>query len=362
MRQQVLMQGEASEVSIAFDNNNLVIFSKEYVLEDVNVIDTLEYNTVQIFSIDQSNVGPPVTERRKLNIEFPRGLYFIDVIAVSSYIFIGEKNTSQCYLFDQKTWKWCTLAPVKYNGSLLKNFSLTACKNNVFSLGGMIENEFSKVILKFSFYFNYWLHVADFCDSIVNMAHVADEAQNIIYLVGGYEADYKESKVCSKRFYKLNAKTSQLKSLEYFPGDVPGIHVFLSYFSFNSKENNKLLIAVPIERNFDCIYVYKITENEWASVSSLNLVKGLYPQYYHCCIKTGRGNQYYMYTNNPKQYIVNNNKQKRSFELTWYSSWELHDNFYLITGSTRRENIVALPSNWYQRKFIYTDIKRFPDD
>ena len=164
MRFQALILPSIGRICRGTVSSHLVI-AKEYSAGDIDIVDLMEYNSVYLLKYDRLKsvrLGGPLWDpplepnHERVNIKVPPGLCATQCISTGGHLVLGETRTSQCYLFDALIWKWSQIAAVEFNRFLVQNFTLVASDTYVYSVGGSINNEYTDVVLKYSFYFNRW--------------------------------------------------------------------------------------------------------------------------------------------------------------------------------------------------------------
>ena len=117
----------------------------------------LKYDRLKSVRLGGPLWDPPMEpNHERVNIKVPPGLCATQCISTGGHPVLGETRTSGCYLFDALIWKWSQIAAIEFNGFLVQNFTQVASDTYVYSVGGTINNEYTDVVLKYSFYFNRW--------------------------------------------------------------------------------------------------------------------------------------------------------------------------------------------------------------
>ena len=227
----------------------------------------------------------------------------------------------------------------------MKNFTLTAVKSHVFAVGGIIVNDYSSIILKYSFYFNSWTYIGDMRDSVTGIAHACRD--EIIYLVGGHSSDGNSIKFYSSMFHKLNTKTSRLENLEDMPVVLPEVQIFFNYRLCDRLEN--MLIAVP-GKNIDIfpICIFNFVTNEWVTIETNRLGRPFFPGYGHSVINScNNGELYYIFSNDPNKYDILHSSCCLCFTVTLDEDFDELD-----TDFVKKTILPDIPKDWYHVKGV----------
>ena len=179
-----------------------------------------------------------IPQWRKLPVSIPVGLRSINVTTVNNFMFVAETQTGACHLFDPRNYTWSKLATVMCQAEVLQDFTLVARGSNVFAVGGVLGNDFTNVILKYSFFFDSWSELDSRLPEKARDVGVSQGVYSKCYIAGGNRIESKsatwnpdhyirqnQTDVLSDMFCVLKPATGKMRILPSLPQKVASAHI-----------------------------------------------------------------------------------------------------------------------------------------
>ncbi len=189
-----------------------------------------------------------------LNVSVPPGLKCITVVNINDFMMVGEKQTGMCYLFDPRKYQWETLASVQHNGEVVEDFALVSCtdeyKSSAFAIGGVINGEFTDLVLKYSFLTNAWLECGHLPEKVRDVGVHSNWRDDYCFIAGGNRLVSKEASwhtsnlnLMSDMFCKIKGSTGKIKVLPKLPHKVASAILMTDHY-FDATDTSHEFIHV----------------------------------------------------------------------------------------------------------------------